>query len=221
MPTVSPEWLKSHLDAHERYGGLLAVGGSICFDTDAPFWARCDHYCSWYNVTSGRPSAWVPNHPAANLSIARSTFERVGPFREDLPRSGVHEETEWEGRLQRLGGRIRFEPHAAIWHTDRGDLRSYLKHNYRWGYNSIGVKSKTAVSRFPWVYRRPKALMVGFLPFAVAHTIYTVGCWLRVGKLEPLLLSPFLFLGRFAYAGGMVMGGLRAKRSRSKCNRRS
>jgi hypothetical protein len=108
-----------------------------------------------------------------------------------------------------------------VWHNDRDDLKGYLQHNYRWGYNSITVKSSAPVSRFPWIYRRPKALMVGFLPFAVAHTIYTLGCWLMVGKLEPLLLSPFLFLGRFAYAGGMVIGGLRAIHHRRKFTRRS
>jgi glycosyltransferase involved in cell wall biosynthesis len=26
---VLPGWLKSHLEAHERYGGLLAIGGSL------------------------------------------------------------------------------------------------------------------------------------------------------------------------------------------------
>jgi len=216
---VTQDWLKVHLHAHKNYDGLLAVGGSICLEPDANLWARCDHYCSWYNVGPGLPSAWVPNHPSANLSVARSTFERVGPFKEDLPRDGVHEETEWQGRLLRFRGRIRFEPQAAAWHVDRDDLKSFLKHNYRWGHNSIAVKGGSSVSRLPWLYRKPEILIAGFFPFALAHTLYTLIRWLRAGKLEPLFLSPLLFLGRLAYASGMAIGGVRAIRGKSIVDR--
>ena len=210
---VLPGWLKSHLEAHERYGGLLAIGGSFCLKSDATFWARCDHCCSWYNVSPGWPEAWVPNHPGGNFSITQSTFDCVGQFREDLPRSGVHEDIEWQVRLQRVGGRIRFEPHAAVWHTDRANFRDYLKHNYQWGYNSILVKGRTNVSRFPWVYWKPWVIIVGFLPFSFAHTLYTIGCWLKTGKIEPVFLSPFILMGRLFYATGMAVGGYRAIRN--------
>ena len=207
---VSAAWMKAHIEAHRRFGPMVAVGGSIQIEPHASFWARCDHYCSWYNVHPDAGAAWVPNHPSANLSVSRATFERVGPFREDLPRAGVHEETEWQRRLLESGGRIRFEPGAVVWHTDRSDFKGFLAHNYRWGYNSILVKSSGPVSRFPWLYRRPWVLIACFIPFALAHTTYTVWCWLRAGRTEPLLLTPFLLAGRFAYAGGMAKGGLRA-----------
>jgi len=215
---VSAEWLKTHFDIHQRYGGLLAVGGSICLEPSSCFWARCDHYSSWYNVNPGRPAAWIPNHTPANLSVGRRTFQLAGPFQEDLPRAGVHEESEWQGRLLRLGGRIRFEPQAKVWHVDRDDLKSYLKHNYWWGYNSITVKNETEVSRFPWVYKKPWVIVIGFLPFAIAHTIYTAICWLRVGKVEPMFLIPLLFLGRVAYAIGMVIGRILTIYRRKRIN---
>jgi glycosyltransferase involved in cell wall biosynthesis len=202
-------WLKYHIRIHKRCGGLIAVGGSFCLKPGANFWSRCDHYCSWYNVNPGRPKDWVPNHPGGNFSITKSAFEQIGPFREDLPSSGVHEDIEWQVRFQRLGGRIRFEPAAAVWHLDRDNLRGYLKHNYQWGYNSISVKGGTNVSRFPWVYRYPWVILICFLPFAFAHTFYTIGCWIRVGKIEPLSLSPFIFLGRLFYATGMLVGAYR------------
>ena len=207
---VSAGWMKAHMEAHRRFGQMMAVGGSIQLEPHASFWARCDHYSSWYNVHPNKAAAWVPNHPAANLSVSRATFEQVGPFREDLPRTGVHEETEWQGRLLELGGRIRFEPRAMVWHTDRPDLKGFLAHNYRWGYNSLLVKSALPVSRFPWLYRRPRVVIACFIPFALAHTAYTVWCWLRAGRTEPLLLTPFLLAGRFAYASGLANGGLHA-----------
>jgi glycosyltransferase involved in cell wall biosynthesis len=216
---VSAEWLKCHLKAHKRYEGLLAVGGSVCVEPDASFWARCDHYCSWYNVNPFRKAAWVPNHPAVNLSVSHATFERVGPFIEDLPRVGVHEETEWQGRLLDWGGRIRFEPLAAVWHIDRDDFKGYLKHNYRWGYNSITVKSGSAVSRFPWLYRKPWLSVLSFLPFAMGHTAYIVVCWLTAGKFEPLLLGPSLFFGCLAYASGMAIGGIHFLKRRKEKNK--
>lgn len=213
---VLPGWLSAHLEANNRYGGLLAVGGSICLEPSALFWARCDHYCSWYNVNPYKESTWVPNHPAANLSVSRSTFQHIGFFKEGLPIAGVHEETEWEGRLLCLGGRIRFEPRAAVWHVDRNSFNTYMKHNYRWGYNSIEIKSRSDVSRFPWIYKKPILLIAGFLPFAVVFTVYTIICWLKVGKIEPLFMSPFIALGRLAYASGMAIGGIRAIHMRKK-----
>ena len=211
---VSQAWLTLHLAAHVRYNGLLAVGGSICMEPHASFWARCDHYCSWYNVNPGLPASWVPNHTPANLSIRRTTFEKAGPFQEDLPRAGVHEETQWQGRLRQLGGRIRFEPRAVVFHTDRDNIIDFVKHNYWWAYNSITVKSRAGVSRFPWIYQKPWILVGGFLPFAVIHTVYTIVCWLRAGKLEPLILSPIIFLGRLVYATGMFIGRLQTIQKR-------
>jgi glycosyltransferase involved in cell wall biosynthesis len=211
---VAPGWLSTHLAAHETFSGLLAVGGSICMESNARFWARCDHYCSWYNVTPSLPATWVPNHPAANLSVSRSTFECVGPFKEDLPSVGVHEEIEWQKRLLRLKGRIRFQPQAAVWHRDRDDLKSFVKHNFRWGYNSLEVKSSSKVSRFPWVYRRSLILILGFVPFAAVHTLYILICWFRVGKLGPFFSSPIIFIGCLTYAVGMAVGGIRLSQKR-------
>jgi glycosyltransferase involved in cell wall biosynthesis len=96
---VRPGWLHTHLKAHEKYGDMLAAGGSVCIEPHASFWARCDHYCSWYNIHPYQNEHWVPNQPGANLSISRKTLGRVGPFEEDLPSSGVHEDIEWQKRL--------------------------------------------------------------------------------------------------------------------------
>ena len=211
---VAPGWLETHLAIHKSHGGFLVVGGSVCMEPNAQFWARCDHYCSWYNVTPSLPASWVPNHPSANLSMTRTTFYQVGPLKEDLPCTGVHEETEWQKRFKTMGGRIRFEPDAAVWHIDRDDFYGFLAHNYSWGYNSIQVKTGSDVSRFPWVYREPWLLIVGFLPFTITFTLYTIVCWLRIGKIEPLFFTPIIMLGRLSYTAGMVFGWLRAIRTK-------
>ena len=206
---VLPGWFMKHIETHNRYGNLLAVGGSVSLNPNSSFWAHCDHYNSWYNVNLYKQCAWVPNHPALNLSFSRKTFECVGPFKEDLSGNGVHEESEWEGRLLHLGGRIRFVPQASVLHIDRDNFKEYMKHNYQWGYNSIEVKSLSNVSRFPWVYKKPRILVYGFPLFAIVLTIYTVMCWLKAGRLKPLLFTVFLFIGRLSYAYGMAIGGIR------------
>jgi hypothetical protein len=142
----------------------------------------------------------------------------AGPFQEDLPLAGVNEEDRWQSRLRQLGGRIRFEPRAAVFHTDRNRMIDFIKHNYWWAHNSITVKGQTGVSRFPWIYKKPWLLVIGFLPFAAAFTIYTVICWLRVGKLEPLFFSPLIFLGRIAYATSMFVGRIRTLQTRKRRN---
>ncbi len=207
---VLPGWYTSHLEAHNRFNGLLIVGGSVAPARKPAFWARCDHYCSWYNVNPYQKEGWVPNHPGLNISFSRDTFNRVGPFDEELPKNGGHEDFEWEGRLLDLGGRIWFEPRATVIHLDRDEFKGYLKHNYRWGYSSIEIKNKFNVSRHQWIYKSPLMLIIGSLPFAVMLTVYTIACWLMVGKLEPLFMAPFIAIGRLAYAGGMAIGGIRS-----------
>jgi len=207
--SVSPEWLSAHLMEHEHPGDLLLVGGSICIKNNASFWERCDHYCSWYNVHPHQKEKWVPNHTPANLSMSRSTFNRIGPFTENLPSNGVHEEFEMQDRLLRLGGRLLFKPSALVYHTDRSNFRAYLEHHFRWGFNSIQVKGTSENSRFAWLFKNPFVLIIGFIPFSVVHTVYTLICWLRAGKLEPLFFSVFLSIGRLAYAYGMAVGGIK------------
>jgi glycosyltransferase involved in cell wall biosynthesis len=206
---VSSNWYTEHIKAHQIHHGLFAVGGSICMRQTTSLWATCDHLCSWYNVNPYRKRGCVPNHPPANLSIRRESFNLVGPFQEDLSQKGVHEEAQWQGKLLRMNGRILFEPCASVWHIDRGNFIGYLKHNYWWGYNSLTVKSKTGISRFPFIYKKQTLLLLLFVPFAIAHTFYTILCWLRSGKILALFFGPLIFIGRMSYSIGMVNGKLR------------
>ena len=55
----------------------------------------------------------------ANLAVRREAFERVGPF--DPTIGGGDDEEEWERRLLRSGGRIRYLAAAGLDHVRRGD----------------------------------------------------------------------------------------------------
>jgi GT2 family glycosyltransferase len=205
---VSKDWLSSHLRAHRIHGNLLAVGGSMAMRPGAILWARCDYYSSWYHAHPNQSGRWVPNHPGGNLSVSRRTLQRVGPFKENLPRSGVHEDIEWQSRLLKIGGRILFQPRALVWHADRDRFGSFMRHHYQWGYNSIAVKSGKGVSRLAWVYKYPRMVLWGSIFFPGAHGLYILLCWLKSGIYEPLMLAPIIFLGRIPYTFGMIRGAI-------------
>jgi GT2 family glycosyltransferase len=61
----------------------------------------------------------------ANMAMRREVFARVGLFNEQLGpgRSGISEDVEFAQRLLRSGGRIGYEPRAAVYHAaDRSRL---------------------------------------------------------------------------------------------------
>lgn len=75
--------------------------------------------------------AWVSNVMAGNLSVRRDRALAVGGFDENfIPPVSYRFETEFAKRLVAAGGRIRFEPAAAIRHlrTARGGTRSVGSH---------------------------------------------------------------------------------------------
>jgi glycosyltransferase involved in cell wall biosynthesis len=207
-----PGWLQAILDAHAE--GHVMVGGSLDLPPDLPWTARCDYYCGWYHVHSRRKASAVPNHPPGNLSVRREAFRSTGGFVERQPIAFAHEELAWQADLQRQGHRIHFVPEAVVYHHNRPGFGNLLRRNYRWAYSSIESKAETRAARMAWMYGYPAVLIALSLPLGVAQAAYIVGCWLRAGKVEPLLMLPAVLSARLAYAAGMATGGLRWIRGR-------
>ncbi len=205
-------WLNALLAAH--IAGERVVGGSLDVPAGMPATARCDHYCGSYHVHPDLPAGTVPNHTPANLSVRRKVFLSTSGFAERLPVSDGHEELRWQAQLARAGIFIRFEPGARVLHHNRVGVKNLLRRNYRWGYSALESKSRTGASRWSALFRRPALLVAASFPLAFVHTAHTVACWLRWGKLEPVLMLPLILLARLAYAAGMTRGGMRWLRSR-------
>ncbi len=66
----------------------------------------------WQGVTE------IKTLTGANMAIRREVFSRIGFFNEELGpgRSGISEDVEFAQRLVRNGGRIGYEPRAAVYH---------------------------------------------------------------------------------------------------------
>jgi glycosyltransferase involved in cell wall biosynthesis len=206
-------WLAAIRAAHDR--GAAVVGGSLDLPPGLPPTARCDYYCGWYLVHSGRPAGFVPHHPPPNLSVRRDLFLSTSRFTEEQPFSYTNEERIWQAELQRAGHRIWFEPKARAFHHNRPGFLNLLRRNYRWAYTALPSKSQTGAARLAWLYRRPRLLIAASAPLALAHTAFILGCWLRAGVFEPLWMLPAILASRFAYAAGMAVGGVQWLRRRS------
>lgn len=205
--TPNSDWLARLLAAHDN--GADVVGGALDLPHHLPLSARCDYYCGWYHVHSARRPGEVPNHPPGNLSVRRNVFARTRGFTEQQPVAYAHEELAWQGEVRQAGGTIVFEPKAIVRHHNRPGWGNLLRRNYRWGYSAIESKASSGAARLAWVYRYPALLLVASMPFALASAGYIVGCWLRAGVFEPLLLLPGILAARAAYSAGLLLGAIR------------
>lgn len=205
-------WLEAILSAHRR--GATVVGGSLAMPGGLSFTARCDYYCSMYLIHPRRPAGRVPHHPPAALSVRRETFFKTAGFSENPPLSHANEERAWEAEIQCAGDSIAFHPEAVAYHRNRPGLANLLRRNYRWGYTAIESKSQSGSARLAWIYRFPPVLILAAPLLAVAHTVFILGCWVRAGRWEPVMMLPWIFASRIAYVLGMVVGGVRWMGSR-------
>ncbi len=201
-----PGWLAALLAAHAA--GAVVVGGALDLPPGLPALARCDYYCGWYLVHPRRDAGWVPHHPPPNLSIHRAAFLGTAGFSEQPHLRYTNEERALQAELRRAGHRIYFEPKAVVYHYNRPTFGNLLRRNYRWAYTALESKSGSESARMAWLYRYPRLLIAAAVPLAVAHTGYILACWIRAGIFEPVLMLPAVLLSRFAYAAGMVAGGL-------------
>ncbi len=199
-------WLAALLRAHDR--GAAIVGGSLDLPPGLPPTARCDYYCGWYLVHSGRQAGPVPHHPPPNLSVRREVFLSTSRFTEESPFEYTNEERRGEGEDARAGHVIWFEPDARAWHHNRPGFPNLLRRNYRWAYTAIEGKGRSGSARLAWLYRYPRILIALSFPLAPVHTAFILACWARAGTFEPFLMLPGVLVSRVAYAAGMAAGGL-------------
>ncbi len=202
-----PGWLHTMLATHAK--GWPCVGGALSMPDGLTLMSRLDYYCGWYHAHDRQDMHVVTQHPPCNLGVERSLFLSTRGFTELQPIAYAHEELAWQSELQARGIPILFQPNAKAGHHNREGLANVLRRSYRWAYSAVESKQDTGVTRFGWLYRLPLLAALAALPLVPLHTIYIVACWARVGRWEPLLLSPLVLLARAAYGCGMLIGTLR------------
>lgn len=203
--TPETGWLAALLSAQAR--GTTTIGGSLDLPPGLSVIARCDYYCGCYLTHSRQPAGWVPHHPPNNISVRRDAFLGTMGFTERAPLNYTNEERHWQAELGKAGHRIYFEPAACAYHHNRPGFINFMRRNFRWAYTAVEAKAETQTTRYAWLYRFPLAIVILSLPYALLQTFYILGCWVKVGRFEPLLLFPLVLVSRVAYAAGLTAGG--------------
>ncbi len=141
-----PDLISRHLSLHEKLDGEeVAVLGYLPYPEDldvSPF--------MFYLINGGNQFAYYlikdpmrvpPNYVyAPNLSVRRSTLERVGLFDEKLPYG--YQDTDLGIRLVEAGVRIVYNRDAVGYHNHRVDLDSYSRRQEKVAGGAIRVSEK-------------------------------------------------------------------------------
>ncbi|MDG4647137.1 glycosyltransferase [Roseibacterium sp. SDUM158017] len=116
--TPAPHWLSRGLHLFRTEPGCRRIAGQVVMEPGPDGWTGWSLYDSLFNL---RQDDYARRGYAvtANLAVARSVFEEVGPFREDAF-SG--EDKEWNRRASAAGVPIRYDAAMSVRHPARTTL---------------------------------------------------------------------------------------------------
>lgn len=129
-----PTWAERLIAAHE--GPYAAVGPAVRNANPASAVSRADlliGYAPWLDGAPARDAAFLPGH---NSSYKRSVLAGYGDALETM----LDAETLLHWDLRSRGERLRFEPAAAIAHTNFSRWRSWLPAQYHYGRLFAGLR---------------------------------------------------------------------------------
>lgn len=122
---INPDWLHN-LTSSLHIGSWAGAGGRIIpvWPKSLPGWMSVDDHRTmgvFVQFDAGPDPKELSRPPyGANMAFLRTAFEKYGGFRTDLGRSGNNllssEDTEYGDRLLAAGERLRYEPHAIVFH---------------------------------------------------------------------------------------------------------
>lgn len=196
---VDRSWVRLHCHAQRR---PRIVGGAVIGIHGTAF-GRADAYCSWFDsIPTGPPHRRRHNHlPTANLSVARSVFERIGLFREG--ERLYSEDAEFCERALRAGEELFFDPAIVVRHRDRDRLGDYLRHQWIAGIQMLNYRREPG-ARYRWLVPRNRGSgLLLAVPLAAAFTAFVVKQWLA---FDPRVLpyAPLIFAGKLAQTLAMA-----------------
>jgi glycosyltransferase involved in cell wall biosynthesis len=156
---LDPGWVESFLDASRVHPEAGWFGGRIIpwWLGGRPAWLRDEclpalsGFFGLYDLGSQRrPYARGDDLPVgASMAVRRSTFERIGTYREDLgprgERKGTHDDTDLTQRARAAGIDGVYVPEAVCGHLvpeDRLSLRWFLRYGIGKGENQLRAEGQ-------------------------------------------------------------------------------
>jgi glycosyltransferase involved in cell wall biosynthesis len=201
-------WVAKHAAAHAGReptivgGGVQGVGRGVV--------ARADAYCHWCtNIPLGLPAVTtaasarrrLTRHLVTNnMSLRRSTFDRLGAFDEEF-RTG--EDVDFCERALQQGVALRLEPSIAVQHRDRERLRDFVTCFFRVGRDRIPLREK---HRQPLSWLLPRGVVSSLLvapPLTAALWLQTTLRWWPHDH-RVALYAPVILLAYASMAAGMT-----------------
>jgi succinoglycan biosynthesis protein ExoA len=203
----------------------VMVGGPNLAPPEEPFWGRVfqrvlgswlgsmDSRCRYRGVGQTR-LATEKELILCNLLAQREAFQGVGGFREDLY---PNEENELFNRLQAQGGRLAYEPQAAVLRPRRQSVAAFALQAFRYG-RGRAQQMRANFFRSDLVNLLPLGLglvwamvclhPLWLLPLAGALVVLLLLALVGAGSAlsELSLYLPMVALRHHAYALGLLVG---------------
>jgi len=215
---AAPDLLERHLEYHERFPGVAAVGGAVAPRSPLRVfeWRTADYLSSWFNAHPGIAAGGRPEYqPGLNFSVKRRVVFIDGGLA--WPETLLHggEDVLFCLALRHRGLRLAFCPTALVRHRDRETCRGYCEHMYHWGFHAPFVRGQHSGLRFGFLFPPGPAAIWMLAPIIICgYTGLIWRAWVRSRPALATLAIPQILVGRVAYMVG-VLDGVRALRSRS------
>ncbi|MCI0513012.1 glycosyltransferase [candidate division KSB1 bacterium] len=193
---ATSDWLQRHVTAHAA--DYAAVGGAVvnsAYSQNAVGWAG--YFCEFREFIPEQPAATVKHIPTCNISYKKEIFKKLGGFQGQYY---PQEDLVFNHQLVQQNLKIFFDPAIQIFHTQRTDLKNFLRHQQRIGRVTASVLRRVALDGSFLVQHRWVTLpIICLLPWVK---------FLRTALIF-LKLAPATFLSHPMAVGWCFLGLLR------------
>jgi GT2 family glycosyltransferase len=187
---VHPNWLDAlAVAAHDAD----LIGGRL--DVDSLNDATTTRWRPMVTRPGTAPAfGYLPYAISANMAVTRTAFMAVGGFDADIKRGS--EEVDFCWRVQQAGFRFAYSADAVVSYRLRGDLRSFVRQQFRYG-------------------RAEATLYMRHRPLMQRDSLSSLGraAWFALTRWHHVVRGAALrgrYLGYVAYRLGRLVGGLLA-----------
>ena len=192
-------WAEAMINAFEQ--GKQLFSASVDVEVGS-FWMRVYNLSMLHEFTPEKKPSVRKHLPAISLGFTRETYDRVGPFREDIQRS---EDFEWTLRAGKAGIQPWFIPDARVLHqaVAKKTFRSVMQYWWVSGYDSWLVRQMHSdILGTPFWMKSP--ILILFLSPLLAF-VPTLRIMFTSPRLfiKNIALIPFIYLTKLVWCWGL------------------
>ncbi len=194
---VDKNWLSRIAQMHRS--PYRVIGGAVCNGTPASAVGTAEYLLEFIEFAPHRQAGEARLLPTCNVSLKREIFAEHGYFQNVIKGS----DTLFTRYLIERGEKIYFTPTFQVYHTNRTQLKKFLRNQYELGKGSAQIRRQKSM---PGSMLINHPYLIPFLPF-----FRLVGIWKRIQSYDKevssqyLRLSPIIFLGLLSYSLGFFL----------------